>query len=295
MSTNWVQNPLPRRRRGPKFWLFWALAAVLVIILLIVAPMLVFLLSIIAFIIGLVALVRGRMKWARIPHRAGAGALTGAAGVLFIVSTLVFGSSLPEPTATPGVAAEAESAAPTETPDLASFLGQSCDADHLVMTQGTQNNYCDQDNSGALVWVDQATHQKTEETAKATAEKKAADQAKASEEAAEKKAADAQAKQDADAKAKQDAAKKSAAEAKAKQQAEAKPTPKPIPKAKAPAKPKVVQPAPQKPQPKKKSAPSATYYKNCTAVRAAGADPIYRGDPGYSSKLDRDGDGVACE
>ncbi|MFC8732885.1 excalibur calcium-binding domain-containing protein [Luteimicrobium sp. NPDC057192] len=30
-------------------------------------------------------------------------------------------------------------------------------------------------------------------------------------------------------------------------------------------------------------------------MRAAGADPIYEGDPGYSRKLDRDGDGVACE
>ncbi|MGX6604813.1 excalibur calcium-binding domain-containing protein [Micromonosporaceae bacterium Da 78-11] len=37
------------------------------------------------------------------------------------------------------------------------------------------------------------------------------------------------------------------------------------------------------------------YYANCTAVRDAGAAPIRRGDPGYSRKLDRDGDGVACE
>lgn len=41
--------------------------------------------------------------------------------------------------------------------------------------------------------------------------------------------------------------------------------------------------------------PSNVYYENCTAVKAAGADPILRGDPGYSSKLDRDGDGIACE
>ncbi len=27
----------------------------------------------------------------------------------------------------------------------------------------------------------------------------------------------------------------------------------------------------------------------------AGADPIHIGDPGYSPKLDRDGDGIACE
>jgi hypothetical protein len=43
------------------------------------------------------------------------------------------------------------------------------------------------------------------------------------------------------------------------------------------------------------SAPKSVYYKNCTAVRAAGAAPLYRGQPGYSSHLDRDGDGVACE
>ena len=37
------------------------------------------------------------------------------------------------------------------------------------------------------------------------------------------------------------------------------------------------------------------YYKNCDAARAAGAAPLHRGDPGYRSELDRDGDGVACE
>lgn len=40
---------------------------------------------------------------------------------------------------------------------------------------------------------------------------------------------------------------------------------------------------------------SNTYYPNCTAANAAGAAPLYRGQPGYSTKLDRDGDGVACE
>ncbi|WP_236023816.1 DUF4236 domain-containing protein [Bifidobacterium miconis] len=37
------------------------------------------------------------------------------------------------------------------------------------------------------------------------------------------------------------------------------------------------------------------HYANCSAVRAAGKAPLYKGEPGYSSKLDRDGDGVACE
>ena len=36
-------------------------------------------------------------------------------------------------------------------------------------------------------------------------------------------------------------------------------------------------------------------YPNCAAARAAGAAPIRRGEPGYSRKLDRDGDGIACE
>ncbi len=40
---------------------------------------------------------------------------------------------------------------------------------------------------------------------------------------------------------------------------------------------------------------SDVYYANCTAVRNAGADPIYRGEPGYRSALDRDGDGIGCE
>jgi hypothetical protein len=53
-----------------------------------------------------------------------------------------------------------------------------------------------------------------------------------------------------------------------------------------------------KTQPKKKTystSGSSTYYKNCTAVRAAGKAPIYKGQPGYSYKLDRDRDGVGCE
>ncbi|HST66755.1 MAG TPA: excalibur calcium-binding domain-containing protein [Mycobacteriales bacterium] len=41
--------------------------------------------------------------------------------------------------------------------------------------------------------------------------------------------------------------------------------------------------------------PAGVYYANCAAARAAGAAPLYRGDPGYRSGLDRDGDGAACE
>ncbi|WP_281868367.1 thermonuclease family protein [Brevibacillus parabrevis] len=37
------------------------------------------------------------------------------------------------------------------------------------------------------------------------------------------------------------------------------------------------------------------YYANCSEAKAAGAAPLYRGEPGYRAKLDRDNDGVACE
>ncbi|MFC7877142.1 DUF1524 domain-containing protein [Isoptericola sp. NPDC057391] len=36
-------------------------------------------------------------------------------------------------------------------------------------------------------------------------------------------------------------------------------------------------------------------FANCDAARAAGAAPVHRGDPGYSSRLDGDGDGTGCE
>ncbi|PFG41249.1 micrococcal nuclease [Georgenia soli] len=39
----------------------------------------------------------------------------------------------------------------------------------------------------------------------------------------------------------------------------------------------------------------SAYYKNCSAARAAGAAPVFAGEPGYGRHLDRDGDGVGCE
>ncbi len=48
------------------------------------------------------------------------------------------------------------------------------------------------------------------------------------------------------------------------------------------------------PTPEKSTAKSI-YYSNCTEVREANAAPIYKGEPGYRLKLDRNSDGVACE
>ena len=67
----------------------------------------------------------------------------------------------------------------------------------------------------------------------------------------------------------------------------------PAPIAPAPA-PVAPAPAPAPAQPAPAPAPEVS-YANCDAVRAAGAAPIYEGTPGYSTKLDRDKDGIACD
>ena len=74
----------------------------------------------------------------------------------------------------------------------------------------------------------------------------------------------------------------------------------PAPVEPAPVQPAPVQPAPAQPepapaQPAPAPAPVEVYYQNCDAVRAAGAAPIYAGQPGYAPRLDRDKDGIGCD
>ncbi|ALG05821.1 excalibur calcium-binding domain-containing protein [Kibdelosporangium phytohabitans] len=72
-----------------------------------------------------------------------------------------------------------------------------------------------------------------------------------------------------------------------------KPAPPPPPKTTTKA---TLNPAPPKPpQPVAPPPAAAAYYKNCAAAKAAGAAPVRRGQPGYGSHLDRDGDGIGCE
>ena len=58
---------------------------------------------------------------------------------------------------------------------------------------------------------------------------------------------------------------------------------------------KCAQPEPEPAPAPVQSGGGSAYYENCDAARVAGAAPVYRGDPGYGSHLDRDGDGSACE
>lgn len=69
------------------------------------------------------------------------------------------------------------------------------------------------------------------------------------------------------------------------------PEPEPEPATQEP-EPVAEEPAPPAPAP----APApARPFTSCAQAREAGAAPLYRGDPGYSPRLDRDKDGVACE
>lgn len=43
------------------------------------------------------------------------------------------------------------------------------------------------------------------------------------------------------------------------------------------------------------AAEASVYYAGCREAQAAGATPLYRGQPGYRAGMDGDGDGVACE
>ena len=64
----------------------------------------------------------------------------------------------------------------------------------------------------------------------------------------------------------------------------------PAPRVSAPSRPQVAAPTAN---PAAVSAPVS--IRNCTHARELGVAPVRRGDPGYSRKLDRDGDGIACE
>ena len=136
------------------------------------------------------------------------------------------------------------------------------------MLEQDETLVCVVDHEGVLVWM-------LEKKAKALLAKRAAVERLADEKASAEYAAKvrAEAEKAAAEKAAEDAAAEDAARVAA-EQAVQQPAPEPAP----------VVPA-----------PAAAYYPNCAAARAAGASPLFVGQPGYRGGLDRDKDGVACE
>lgn len=144
------------------------------------------------------------------------------------------------------------------------------DTDKMVLRASNWVVQSVEDGDKPVINVRKASDIAQEEEAKKVAEeKKAAEEAaakKAAEEAATKKAAEEEA-------ARKAAEEQATAQAEAQRQAE-----------------EAARQAQQQQQ-----AQQNVHYANCSEVRAAGAAPLYQGQPGYNGKLDRDHDGVACE
>lgn len=293
-----INYPMPEtraQRRWKPSVLFWIVAALVLLVMIPLvaaggAGMILFVLGLVAILTGLYVLLFKRRSWVGLPHRK-SGGIVAAAGVI----ALITGAGVVGATASPGgstdkaalVGPVQQSATakatptPTPTPSASNPANTSCTTAAATRKVNDKTFICTVGSDQKLVWMTEA------DSKRVVAEKAAAETAAAAEKAAAEKAA-AEAAAAAKAAADKAAADQAAAQA-AQQAAKAVPAPAPAP---APA-PVVPAPAPVVPAPV--APPAAAYYANCAAVKAAGAAPIYAGQPGYSTSLDRDRDGVACE
>lgn len=173
-------------------------------------------------------------------------------------------------------------AGPTPTPTPSPVVPKTASASASATSTPTPTSsgvsiafVCTEDDDGALVWMDEDSSKTVLANRQGAADQKAADELAVAQAVEAQRIADENA-----------AAAAAAVEAQRladEQAAQAYIPPAPVPAAPAP--------APVAPEP----APADVYYQNCDAVRAAGAAPIYAGQPGWQPKFDRDGDGVGCE
>jgi hypothetical protein len=296
--TNYSNHPYapaqPQQRWKPTV-LFWIVAAVLLLLLIPFAVvggvgMVLFILGLAALLTGLYAFLFKRRSWVGLPHRK-SGGLVAVSGFV----ALILGAGVVGATAAPRVetdkatlvspVTESATATPTPTPTATNPVTSTCTTAAATQKYSSQTLICTMGADQRLVWMTEADSKRVlaEKAAadKAAAEKAAAEQAAAAQAAAEKAAAE---KAAADQAAAQQAAAEQAAAAQAAAQAAAEQAARD-----AAARQAVPAPAPAAP------APSSVYYANCAAAKAAGAAPLYAGQPGYRPAMDGDSDGVACE
>lgn len=271
--------------KSPKQVFFWTFIGALILLLIAAAAGTLVtafvLIALLLFVVGLIALVRGHFPMFGVPNRRAASGVL-LLGVYFVVLGVV---TIPSSEGTAPVAVAA---------------GDSCEVTGTINENEEETFYCVPSEAGDHVWgtaadftaYQEAERQKIEDEAEqeaqtlikerdeevAAAEKRAEeaeaelqehkDEAKAAEEAREA------------AKAEEEAAAAEAEEERQRQEEAEQNTPAPA--------------APPEPQ-NNTNSDSSTYYENCTAAREAGAAPVHRGEPGYGTHLDRDGDGIGCE
>jgi hypothetical protein len=307
--TNYPNHPYapaqPQQRWKPTV-LFWIVAAVVLLLVILFAfagglGAVLAILGLVALLTGLYVFLFKRRSWVGLPHRKSGGLVAVAGFAAFILGAGVVGA-----TAAPRVDAdkatlvspvkESATVTPTRTPapTATNPANSICSTAAATQKYNSQTLICTMGADQHLVWMTEADSKRVlaEKAAadKAAAEKAAAEQAAAEKAAAEKAAAEkAAADQAAAEKAAADkavadqAAQAAAAQAAAEQAARDAAARRVAP---APAAPAPVAPAP--------AAPSA-YFGSCADAKAAGAAPLYSGQPGYRAALDRDRDGVACE
>ena len=305
--TDYPDNPYAPARSQPRWKptvLFWIVAAVLLLLLIPFAlvgglGMVLFILGLAALLTGLYAFLFKRRSWVGLPHRR-SGALVAVSGFV----ARILGVGVVGATAAPRVETDnatlvspvKESATvaptPTPTPTATNPANSICSTAAATQKYNSQTLICTMGADQHLVWMTEADSKRVlaEKAAadKAAAEKAAAEQAAAEKAAAEKAAAEQAA-------AEQAAAEKAAADkAVAEQAAQAAAAQAAAEQAARDAAARQVAPAPVAPAVPAPVAPSA-YFGSCADAKAAGAAPLYSGQPGYRAGLDRDRDGVACE
>ncbi|NKX56762.1 excalibur calcium-binding domain-containing protein [Arthrobacter mobilis] len=244
---------------------------------------------------GLFALVFKRRSRAGLDSSRAAGTAARAVVPVLVLGLAVTGCT-PPAEGTPQTPAAASTAASSPSPSASGTVLAFCDVEDRRKLLRSGVYVCTEDDHGLLVWMDLASHDKVMEEREAIAAamaaeeaaKKAAAKKKAKEEARKKAAAEKKAKEAV-------ARKKAAAEKKAREEAarQAEQAAQEEAARQAEAQRQAEEEAARQAQ---QQAPApAVGFSNCSQARAAGAAPLYRGSPGYSPGLDRDGDGVACE
>lgn len=289
MITSPIPAVSPKYRWKPSV-LFWIVAAVVLLLVILFAfaggvGAVLLILGLVALLTGLYALLFKRRSWVGLPHRKSGGVVAAAGLVALIVGVGVAGA-----TAAPGGSKDKAAlvspvqTSATPTPTATNPTNSACLTAADTRQYNNQSLVCTMGSDKRLVWMTESDSKRVvaEKAAadKAAADKLAAEKAAAEKAAADKAAADKAAADQAAAlvASEQAAAQKAAAEQLAAQQAAQQAAVKPAPVVQAPA-----------------PAPAAAYFANCAAAKAAGAAPLYAGQPGYRAGLDGDSDGKACE